>query len=135
VAEDAGELGHVVCALDESAIHVNESARNGKRVDLATVDDEETPVEIGATRLRGDLIAEKVDLSVRFRVVYERQLLVDLRSLFLPHLDFLLRRYPARGNADNQCEGKKDSFHVVSRDKFCPSKSKSHSKLPHSGSP
>ena len=81
-----------------------------------------------------DLITQQIYVPVRFRVADDGQLLIDLRSLLLSHLHFLLRRYTARRRPDYEREGEKYSFHMGSRGKFSRSKSKSYSKLLQFGS-
>jgi len=130
VSENAGKLIHLVGALDQSAIHIDVTARNRKGVYFAGVDDKEPPVEIGAAGMRCDLVPEKVDLSVDLGVVYHRQLLVDLRGLLLAHLHFLLLGDAARRQANYDHNRDKYSFHLDSRGRLLAgSKSKSHSKL------
>jgi hypothetical protein len=54
-------------------------------------------VEIPPGVLR-DLVAQQVDVSMRDRVLHDRELPVDLRRVLPPELDLLLGRYRARGN-------------------------------------
>jgi TrmH family RNA methyltransferase len=135
VTKNAGELGHVLSALDEASVHIDEPAGHGKRIYFTAVDDEEPPIETGAARVRRDLIAEEVDVAIGFRIGDHGQLLIDLRSFLLTHLHFLLGGYPAARHPDYQRERDKDSFHWNSRGKLLTSaKGKSHSKLPTFGS-
>jgi hypothetical protein len=72
VAEDAGELVHLVGALDEAAIHVHEAPRNRERVHFLRVDDEELPVEILTAREPGNRVAEHIDVAIDLWILDDR---------------------------------------------------------------
>jgi len=72
VAENAGELVHLVGALDEAAIHINEAAGHREGVDFLGVHDEELPVEITPACEPRNGISEDVDVAVYLRILDNR---------------------------------------------------------------
>lgn len=102
VSENAGEHGHVLGALDQPAIDVDEPTGHRESVDLAAVHDEETPLQAPVICQPGNGIANNGDVAVGFGVPYQRNLRVDLGRVLRAHLHFLLRGYPARRRRDCQ---------------------------------
>lgn len=92
VAEYACELVHLVGSLNESAIHVDESAGKRECVHFLAIDDVEMPVQIRATGQMRDGIAQDVDIAIDFNVPDNGKLGVDLLRVLLAHLNFFLLR-------------------------------------------
>src|SRR5450759_231055 len=72
MTQNAGELVHLVGALDETAIHVHEAAGHRESVYFLGVDDEELPVEITAARDPRNRVSEDVDVAIDLRVLDDR---------------------------------------------------------------
>ena len=89
VPEHSGELIHRRRALDQSAIHVDESPGDRERIDLRTIDDVEPPVEITVVGDAGDRVAEHIDVAHHLRVANDRELRIDLLGIVGPELDLL----------------------------------------------
>ena len=58
--------------LDEAAIHVDETAGHGERVDLLRIDDEKVPVEITPAREARHRVAEDVDVTIQLGILDDR---------------------------------------------------------------
>jgi hypothetical protein len=72
VAEYAGDLIHLVRALDEATVDVNESARDGESVHFLAVYYEEVPVQVSSAGEAGDGITENIDVSIQLRILDDR---------------------------------------------------------------
>jgi len=118
MSEHSCELVHFRRALDETAVHVDESAWNRECIHLAAVDDVETPVQICARSSARDLVTKDVDVSVDLGIPHDRELRVDLLRVVLPHRDFLLLRDSACSQCYGQRQRRKNSFHWNSRGKL-----------------
>ena len=104
VSEHAGNFVHLVGALDESAVHVDEAARHGERVDFLAVDDEEMPVEIAPAGEPGDGVAQHIDVAVQLGIADDGKLGVDLLGFLHSHLNFLLGRNAASCDGGSSCK-------------------------------
>jgi hypothetical protein len=72
VAQNARDFIHLVRALDETAIDVDESARNRERVHFLAVDNEEMPVEILTFREPRYRVTQNVDVPIELRILDDR---------------------------------------------------------------
>src|SRR5688500_13595568 len=118
MSKHSGKLVHLGRPLDETAVHVDESARDRERVHFAAVDDVETPVQVCASGSPRDLVTKDVDVSVDLGIPDDRELRVDLLRVVLPHCHFLLLRDSACSQCYGQRQRRKNSFHWNSRGKL-----------------
>src|SRR6185369_13662306 len=77
-----------------------DAAREREGVHHVRIHDVELPLEIRARRLARDLIAERRHVLTDDGILNQRQLLLDLRRLLLPELDFLLLRHTAGADSE-----------------------------------
>jgi hypothetical protein len=87
-----GELRLIFGGLKHSAVHIDVPARQSERIDLRAVDDPELPhiLRMVVGRKSHQPFPQAVEVVQGLRVVQQGQLLVHLRSVFLPHLHVLL---------------------------------------------
>src|SRR6185295_11340720 len=106
VPKRAGELVQPFGLFDEAAVDVNEAARKRERVDFIRVDDVEMPREVRPARLRGDRLAELLDIPGDLWIVEQRKLCVDFGGVVLADRDFLLVRHRAgeTGETERDCD-------------------------------
>ena len=109
VSKRAGELVEPFGLLDEAAVDVNETAGQRERVDLVRVDDVEMPREVGPARLRGDRLAELLDIAGDPRIVEQRKLRVDFGGVVFSDGNFLLVRHRAGETGETERDGDRDA--------------------------
>src|SRR5665213_2641345 len=113
VSHHARELVHLVRALDDAPVHVDEATRQREGVHDIRVHDKKVPVQITAVGELRDRIAEHVDVLLDGGVGDDWQIGVHLRRILLPHPHFLLRRdgASASGGGRAQREHTQNSIH------------------------
>src|SRR5437868_1250267 len=98
----------MIGALDQSAIHVDETTGKSKGVDLFRVHDVEVPVQVGATGFAGDRLSEILDVAADGRIGDDRELSVDLFRILATEGNLLILGYGTSdndGDARNQAAG------------------------------
>ena len=95
VAHHSRQLVHAIGALENAAVHIDDSARQREGVHDVRVDDIELPLQVSARRVARDLVAERIHVLIDDRVLDERELLPNLSGLLLSELDLLLLRHSA----------------------------------------
>ena len=92
VPESSCQLVQLFCALNESAVDVDISARQGEGVHLPGIHDVEMPIQVRAAGGFCDRVAEILDVTTDGRIGYDRQLRVDFLGVLPAERDFLVLR-------------------------------------------
>jgi hypothetical protein len=72
VTENTGQLVHLIRALNETSIDVDESTRHSERVYFLGVHNEEVPLEVAAAGETCDRVAEHVDVPIQLGILNYR---------------------------------------------------------------
>src|SRR5690349_4112133 len=91
VRKHARQLGLALCGQDEPGMHADEPAGQRERVDLRVAYQEEFEILTRVRALRGEAVAERIDVVGSLRIVVEAAVRADLAHDVLTELALLDR--------------------------------------------